>query len=169
MKFLRSKWPWGVNALLIVFMVMLGLYLFNDTLGFANVFQAVFNYARTAAAEHEMPEIQWDWQIGMLCGIFVGAFCGALMNGSFKIVLGWEENKGLAGKTIKTVFGGVLSGFLIMLGAIVSGEVFFGQTAAAMELSAGAWIFLIAALAVGGITALFIERSRDNASDGEGK
>ena len=42
MNCLRKKWPFAVNGLLLSFMVLLGLYLFNDVLGFSAVFCAVF-------------------------------------------------------------------------------------------------------------------------------
>ena len=42
MKFLKQKWPFWVNSLLLIFMVMLGLYLFDDVIGFTGVFQALF-------------------------------------------------------------------------------------------------------------------------------
>ena len=37
MKFLLAKWPFWVNALALIFMVMLGGYLFNDVIGFSGV------------------------------------------------------------------------------------------------------------------------------------
>ena len=159
MKFLKKKWLFGVNAILLIFMVMLGLYLFNDVIGFSGVFQAVFGYAQEAVAEQEMPKVDWDWQICMLGGVFVGALCGALINGSWKIIWAFEEIQGFGAKSVGTACLGIISGFLVMLGAILSGEAFYGQFAAAMELSAGAWFFLAVALISGGITALFLERT----------
>ena len=159
MKFLKKKWPFWLNSLLLVFMVMLGLYLFDDVIGFTGVFQAVFGMAEEAVREQDIPSVEWGWQICMLGGVFVGALGGSLIHGSWKVVWALEGTKNFSGKTLGTAGLGLLSGFLVMLGAILSGEVFYGQFAAAMELSAGAWFFLIVALVSGGITALFIERS----------
>ena len=159
MKFLKKKWLFWINSLLLIFMVLLGLYLFNDVIGFSGVFQAVFGYAQEAVAEQEIPKVDWDWQICMLGGVFVGALCGALINGSWKIIWAFEESQGFSAKSIGTVCWGVVSGFLVMLGAILSGEAFYGQFAAAVELSSGAWFFLAVALISGGITALFLERT----------
>jgi len=84
MKFLQKKWPFWVNAMLLMFMVLLGLYLFNDTLGISKVFQALFGYAETAVRQQEVPEIEWSWQIGLLAGVLLGAAGGALIHGSWK-------------------------------------------------------------------------------------
>ena len=168
MNFLKKKWPFWVNSLMVVFMVLLGLYLFNDTLGSAQVFKAFSGYASDALQNKEMPKIDWTWQIALMCGVFAGALCGALIHGSWKLVLALEDAQSMTGKALKTAVSGVVSGFLIMFGTIISGEVFYGQVAAAMELSAGAWFFLVTACAVGGITALFIER-RNSASSGKGE
>ena len=164
MKFLQKKWPFWVNGLLLMFMVLLGLYLFNDILGFSNVFQALFGYAESALKQGGMPEIEWSWQIGMLAGVLLGASGGSMIHGSWKLCGALEGAKNFAGKTVKTAFTGIFSGFLVMLGSIAAGEAFYGQFAAALELSGGAWFFLVAALTSGGITALFIERSSNTAA-----
>ena len=166
MNFLLSKWPWWVDSLVLIVMIMLGLYIFNDAPGFSGVFQAAFGYAKEAVSDGELPAVEWDWQLGMIVGVFVGALGGALINKSWKITLGFEEAKGLAGKSIVTVVRGFLSGFLVMLGAVLSGEAFYGQVTAAVELSAGAWFFLTASLISGGITALFMERKSGGAASG---
>ena len=80
-------------------------------------------------------------------------------------MLSFEEDKGFSGKVLHTPFWGVVSGFLVMLGAIFGGEVFYGHFASAMELATGSWFFIVLALISGGVTALFIERRNDG---GEG-
>ena len=164
MNFLKKKWPFWVNALLLIFMIMLGLYLFNDTLGFSGVLKVLFGYANTAIREGGVPQVEWTWQIGVFGGVFVGALGGSLIHGSWKLAGAWEECGKFGEKVFKTAVLGILSGFLVMLGAILGGEAFYGQISAATELSAGAWFFLVIALAVGGITALFIERSSEKSS-----
>ena len=172
MNFLHKKWPFLINAAMLVIMVLLGSYMFNDVLGFSGVLQAIFGYASEAIADREIPQVDWDWQIALLGGVFVGALCGSLIHGSWKIMFAFEDSKCAAGKSLGTAALGVLSGFMVMLGAIISGEAFYGQFAAAVELSAGAWFFLLIALISGGVTALFIERrgasgSGTKAKDGE--
>lgn len=168
MNFLRKKWPFWLNAILLILMVLSSLYLFDDAVGFAGLFNNMYDYAGDAVREKDIPGIDWSWQAGLLAGVFAGGVCGSLIHGNWKIVCWWEECSGAAGKFFKTVFGGIFSGFMVMFGAILCGEVFCGQFAAAMELSAGAWFFLITALASGGITALFIERCRSKNSAGNG-
>ena len=74
MNFLKKKWPFWVNSLMVVFMVLLGLYLFNDTLGSAQVFKAFSGYASDALQNKEMPKIDWTWQIALMCGVLPARF-----------------------------------------------------------------------------------------------
>ena len=147
-----------MNALLLIFMVMLGLYLFDDNIGLFSTLEAVFGSAENAVRNSDDLQVDWTWQLGLLAGVFFGSFCGALINGSFKIVWALEDVQGFTGKLFKSIFHSLFSGFLVMLGAIMAGDVLFGQLAAAMEISAAAWFFLVFALITAGITALFIER-----------
>ena len=169
MKFLLAKWPFWVNALALIFMVMLGGYLFNDVIGFSGVFQAFSVYSGDVLYKQDIPLVEWDWQVGMLAGVFIGSVCGALLNKSWKVVPAFEEAGSLASKTFGTPVFGMIAGFLVMFGSIMAGETFYGQVVAAMELSAGAWAFLIVALITAGITALFIERRGGSAGKGGSK
>ena len=45
MLFLKKKWNSAVNALLLIFMIMLGLYLFDDNIGLFSTLSAVFGSA----------------------------------------------------------------------------------------------------------------------------
>lgn len=164
MLFLKKKWHSSVNALLLIFMIMLGLYLFDDNIGLYSALTALFGSAENAVRSSDMPQVEWSWQLGLLGGIFFGSFCGALINGSFKIVWALEDVSGFADKVFKTIFGSLISGFLVMLGAIMAGDVLLGQIPAAMEHSAAAWFFLVFALITAGITALFIERRNSSGS-----
>ena len=91
MKFLLAKWPFWVNALALIFMVMLGGYLFNDVIGFSGVFQAFSVYSGDVLYKQDIPLVEWDWQVGMLAGVFIGSVCGALINKSWKVVPAFEE------------------------------------------------------------------------------
>lgn len=169
MLFLKKKWHSSVNAILLIVMVMLGLYLFNDNIGLFSTLSTVFGSAENAVRNSDMPQVDWTWQFGVLGGVFFGGFCGALINGSFKIVWALEDAQGFSGKVFKSVFYSLFSGFLVMLGAIMAGDILFGQLAAAMEISAAAWFFLVFALITAGITALFIERRNQTAGSKAGK
>lgn len=166
MLFLKKKWHSSVNALLLVFMIMLGLYLFDDNIGLFSTLTALFGSAENAIRSADMPLVEWTWQLGLLGGVFFGGFCGSLINGSFKIVWALEDASELMDKVVKSVFSSMISGFLVMLGAIMAGDVLLGQVSAAMEQSAAAWFFLVFALITAGITALFIERRNSSGSSG---
>ena len=158
MSFLKKRFPAWCNGFCLVIMVMLGLYLFDDNPGLFGALSTFFNSANDAVQTADMPQVELSWQLGLLGGIFFGGFCGSLIQGSFKLVFALEDAKGFTGKTIFTVLWSIFAGFLVMLGAVAAGEILFGQLAAAMELSAGAWFFIVTALIAAGITALFVER-----------
>lgn len=162
MLFLKKKWHSSVNAVLLVFMIMLGLYLFDDNIGLFTTLTALFDSAENAVRSSDMPQVEWTWQLGLLGGVFFGSFCGSLINGSFKIVWALEDVSGFTGKVFKSIFSSLISGFLVMLGAIMAGDVLLGQLSAAMEHSTAAWFFLVFALITAGITALFIERRKSS-------
>ena len=122
-----------INAVCLILMIMLGLYLFDDNIGLFSTLSAVFGSAENAVRNSDMPQVEWSWQLGLLGGVFFGSFCGALINGSFKIVLAVEDTSSFSGKVFKSSLGSLISGFLVMLGAIMAGDVLFGQVAAAME------------------------------------
>ena len=52
-------------------------------------------------------------------------------------------------------------GFLVMLGIQLAGDSVFGQISAAMQLSGGAWVFLIAMTVTGCALAILLERRGD--------
>ena len=168
MLFLKKKWYTWVNALCLVLMLMLGLYLFNDKVGLFDALSGIFNGAQDAVTEQHAPRIEWSWRIGLLFGVFFGSFCGALIHGAFKILWGLEESRGFFGKTFGTALWGLISGFLVMLGGITAGDALAGQFSSAVQHSPGALFFLLTALISAGITALFIERSKSkDSADGK--
>lgn len=167
MLFLKKRWYSWVNAVCLVFFVMLGLYLFDENLGFFDAVCSVCESAQDAVEEHHAPHIDWSWHTGLLFGVFFGSFCGALIHGAFKIAWSLEDSRGFFGKTIGTALWGLVSGFLVMLGAIMAGEAFTGQITAAIQHSAGALFFLVTTLISAGITALFIERRKEKDSAAE--
>ncbi len=168
MNILTAKWPFVVNAFMLALLVMLGLYLFDDTLGLAKAFNDLSGYAEKAVEKGGVPDSPppLNWLVGILAGVLIGGISGGLLNGSWKFAIAFEEEKQFGWKLLKTAIFGVASGFLIMLGSLLAGEVFFGQFAAAMQLSPGAWLFLITALLCGGVTALFAERRQTGGGEG---
>lgn len=163
MNILTAKWPFVINAAALIVLVMLGLYLFDAEPCFAGAFQKLSGYAGGAVEKSSMPEQPppLDWTLGIVLGVLIGGVSGGLLNKSWKCVSAFEEETKFGWKLLKTALLGTGSGFLIMLGCLLSGEVFAGQFAGAMELSPGAWMFLIIAFFCAGATAVFLERTRE--------
>jgi len=56
-----------------------------------------------------------------------------------------------------------------MLGLQLAGDTFFGQWAAAIQMSSGAWIFLISSFGIATMIAILMERRKEGAKEGGDK
>lgn len=161
-KALSGKWPFYVNGVLIALTVILGLYFFNDGLGMSDGMTVISEYCRESVQEKKLAEAPpMDWQTGFLFGIFIGALAAAITSGQWKLRVIQESEGGFFHSFFKTVGFGIGGGFLVMLGLQLAGDTFFGQWAAAIQMSAGAWIFLIAFFAVSVLVAILLERRKE--------
>ena len=138
-----KSWPLYISGPALAFLTVLSLYLFNDSIGLGD--------ARTVASEHcveGVTEQDWDalpldWQLGLLLGIFLGALGTAALAGGYKPRI--SEGEGSVYRRLAvTPVQGIIGGFLVMTGIQLSGDSVFGQFAAGIQLSGGAWVFLIA-------------------------
>ena len=152
---------------MMALLIIGGLYLFDAPVGMSNGYLALSHYWGKVIEHRQLnqaPEI--DWQTGFLIGIFGGALLTALISRQWKFeVFPDDLRRGnavvSAGLALLYGLGG---GFLVMLGLQLAGDSFFGQWAAAVQLSAGAWIFLLAFFITGAMTAIVMARR-----SGEGK
>ncbi len=159
-KFFSGKWSFWISGLVIALIFNLALYLFDAPVGMSNgylplaqYFVKVIDNGRIAAP----PTI--DWQTGFLLGILLGAFLTAILSGNWK----FEFFPSDMGKEFfpafgKSVLAGFSGGFLVMLGLQIAGDSFFGQWAAAMQLSVGAWLFLIVFFVTGTILSILLAK-----------
>lgn len=159
MNLFTGKWPFYVSGPLLAILVVLSLYIFNDVIGMGDATTVATEYCSEALREHragDPPSL--DWQLGLFIGILVGAFVAVLMGNKYKAELMAEGEGSFTIKVLRTVGGGIAGGFLVMLGIQFSGDTVFGHLTAAMQLSGGAWIFLIAMTVTGGALAILLER-----------
>jgi hypothetical protein len=169
MRILTGKWSFYINGAFLSGMIVLCLYLFNDTVGMNDGMIMISEYAgktveQTAdSKEIDLPPL--DWQTGFLGGIFIGALAASLMSGNWKIRFFQEKESGIITKSLKTVLFGFVGGFLVMLGLQLAGDSFLGQWSGALQLSGGSWIFLVSSFAVASGVAILLEQR--NASGGE--
>ncbi len=160
MKFLSGKWSFYVSAVLMAFVINLSLYLFDSPVGMSNGYLSMSQYCGEVIRDKEInsaPVI--DWQTGFLIGIFVGALITALICGDWKFSLFPGDAGGDAVKAFgMSIIKGIGGGFLVMLGLQLAGDSLFGQWAGAMQMSAGAWIFLISFFVTGSIATILLSR-----------
>jgi Sulphur transport len=169
MKTLTGKWSFYINGALLSVMIVLCLYLFQDTVGMNDGMIRITEYAEQTAEqvsdseEIELPPL--EWQTGFLGGIFIGALAAALMSGNWKIRFFQDEESGIVSKSLKTFFYGLGGGFLVMLGLQLAGDSFLGQWSGALQLSGGSWIFLVSCFAVASGIAIMLERHGESGGD----
>jgi hypothetical protein len=166
MNILTGKWSFYVNGTILALLIILCLYLFDDTIGMSDGMVVISEYCQEAIQDQvvENPP-PLDWQTGFLGGIFIGALAAAIISGNWKVRFFQDGESGIVSKSLKTVFCGIGGGFLVMLGLQLAGDSFLGQWSAAIQLSAGAWVFLIVCLVVASGTALLLERRRESGGE----
>ena len=171
MNIVTGKWSFYINGALIALLIVFCLYLFDDTLGMGDGMVVVSEYCNTAVKDKAInPPPALDWQTGFLCGIFIGALAASIISGKWKIrFMQDSEGDGIAATFVKTIVFGLAGGFLVMLGLQLAGDTFFGQWAAAIQMSSGAWIFLISTFGIATMTAILMERRKEGAKEGGDK
>lgn len=162
MRILTGKWSFYINGALLSGMIALCLYLFQDTVGMNDGLIMISEYAEKTVEKtvqnQEVTPPPLDWQTGFLGGIFIGALAAALMSGKWKLRLFHENESGIIAKSLKTVLFSFAGGFLVMLGLQLAGDSFLGQWSGALQLSGGAWIFLVSSFAVACGVAILLEQ-----------
>jgi Sulphur transport len=168
MKILSGKWSFYINGTLIALFIMLSLYLFDDTLGMSDGMLAVSEFVResTEAGEIKAPPTL-NWQLGLLGGILIGALASAIISGSWKIQFAPKDSGGIVAGIWKPIVQGIGGGFLVMLGLQIAGDSFWGQWAAAIQLSSGAWIFIITMFIVASAASILLDRYNEKGKGGE--
>lgn len=164
-----EKWPFYLSGVLMALLILIGLYLFDAPVGMSNGYLALSHYWGGVIENRKITEPPMiDWQTGFLIGIFGGALLTALLSRQWRFELfpsDLKQSNAAASAGISLLYG-LGGGFLVMLGLQLAGDSFFGQWAAAMQLSSGAWIFLLAFFITGALTAIVMAR-RGNAKGGK--
>ena len=171
MNIVTGKWSFYINGALIALLIVLCLYLFDDSVGMGDGMVVVSQYCTSSVKDKALnapPPL--DWQTGFLGGIFIGALSASIISGKWKLRIKQDsEGDGIMKTYFKTVVFGVGGGFLVMLGLQLAGDTFFGQWAAAIQMSTGAWVFLISSFAVAATIAILMERRKESGAKEGGK
>jgi hypothetical protein len=171
MNILTGKWSFYINGALIALLIVLCLYLFDDSLGMGDGMVMISQYCNDSVKDKTLnPPPPLDWQTGFLGGIFIGALSASIISGKWKIRIKQDsEGEGIMLTLFKTVAFGIVGGFLVMMGLQLAGDTFFGQWAAAIQMSAGAWVFLISSFGVAATIAILMERRKESGAKGGDK
>ncbi|MHB9139967.1 MAG: YeeE/YedE thiosulfate transporter family protein [Victivallaceae bacterium] len=171
MNIVTGKWSFYINGALIALLIVLCLYLFDDSVGMGDGMVVVSEYCTSSVKDKTLntpPPL--DWQTGFLGGIFIGALAASIISGKWKLRIKQDsEGDGIMKTYFKTVVFGIAGGFLVMLGLQLAGDTFFGQWAAAIQMSTGAWVFLISSFGVAATIAILMERRKESGAKEGGK
>jgi hypothetical protein len=115
--------------------------------------------------EEEFGSITLNYSLGLIIGIIAGVAFAAIFSGNFKLQLLANYDSGITIRTFKTIFYGIVGGFLVMSGIQIAGESIYGQFISAMQMSVGAWIYLGALLLSGGILAILLDNGGQSSGD----
>ena len=153
----NTKWPFYISGCVLVFAILLGLFMLDDSLGMGQSFTVVGEYFAETAVEEEFGEISINYSLGLVFGIILGVIFAAVFSGNFKFQLIANYDAGITIRAFKTVFYGLFGGFLVMTGIQICGEAIYGQFVSAIQMSVGSWIYLGAMLLSGGILAILLD------------
>lgn len=159
-----KSWPFYISGTVLAFLTVLSLYMFNDSIGLGDAMTMASEHCVEGVTEQDWDALPLDWQLGLLLGIFLGALGTSALSGGFKPKFS-DGSGSVPRRMFITPVLGILGGFLMMTGIQLSGDSVFGQFAAGMQLSGGAWIFLIA-MAVSAVllACLFAQRGGRNSA-----
>ena len=138
-----GSWPFWISGSALAFLTVLSLYLFNDSIGLGDAMTMASEHCVEGVTEQDWDALPLDWQLGLLLGIILGAVGTAALSGWYKPSFSDGEGS-VSRRVVMTPLLGIIGGFLVMTGIQLSGDSVFGQFAAGMQLSGGAWVFLIA-------------------------
>ena len=138
-----KSWPFYISGSVLAFLTVLSLYMFNDSIGLGDAMTLASEHCVEGVTDQDWDALPLDWQLGILLGIILGAVGTAALSGWYKPRFSDGEGS-VTRRVVLTPLLGILGGFMMMTGIQLSGDSVFGQFAAGMQLSGGAWIFLIA-------------------------
>lgn len=169
--FFTGKWSPYLSGTLLAVLFVLSLYVLDSPTGLSDAYLMISEYGRVAIADRTfgrelLDRFPFDWQTGFLIGICAGAMVAAILGGQWKFRIFPESSsqQGTLSSSGLSPLVGLAGGFLVMLGLQLAGDSFLGQWSAAIQLSAGAWIFFVS-LAVWGVVFTALLALKSNAGE----
>lgn len=158
MKSLCAKLPFFAVAPILALLLVASLCLFDGNTGLSDAMTAFSEYCDEAVINREIPDTPTlEWQHVLLIGILIGAVLAAVLTKAFKLEFTFGGANHFS-DFLKTAGSGIAGGFLMMLGIQLAGDTVWGQWAAAIQLSSGAWLFLAAMTITGVVLAILFEQ-----------
>lgn len=154
----NTKWPFYFSGTMLAFAILLSLYVLNDVLGMGEAMTAVNEFCHKTFDYGSPQKVPFDYCTVFAVGIMLGAFTASLFSNNFRFQITPDCGGSFTSRQFKSVFGGFIGGFFVMLGIQLAGENVYGQLVAAIQLSGSAWLFLAAMLSAGISLSLLLER-----------
>ncbi len=150
MSILTKKWSIWTTGLVIALFMLLSLFILDSPLGLSNTYLVLLGYLEESIKEQQINQLDFNWQIAFLIGIFIGGLITAIFMGKWDFNFFPEErkSKGFIASIGITPVQGIIGGVLVMTGLQLAGDSFLGHWFGAMQLSVGSFIFILTTFAV---------------------
>lgn len=163
----NTKWPFYFSGTALTFIVLLSLYMLNDTIGMGESATAVNEFCTDSVQSGSVQKIHFNYTTVFAVSLMLGAFTASLFSNNFKFQISPDCGGSFTERQFKAVFGGLFGGFITMLGVQLSGESVYGHLVGAIQLSGTSWLFLAAMMFSGTMLALLLERRGSSKAGGE--
>ena len=154
----NTKWPFYFSGTMLAFAVLASLYFLNDAVGMGDAMTVINEFCHKSLDSGRIRRVNFDYCTVYAVGIMLGAFTASLFSNNFRLQITPDCGGSFSSRQFKSVFGGFIGGFLVMLGVQLSGESVYGQLVGAIQLSGSSWFFLVSMLLSGTLLALLFER-----------
>ncbi|MBR2509664.1 MAG: YeeE/YedE family protein [Lentisphaeria bacterium] len=165
----NTKWPFYFSGTMLAFAILLSLYVLNDVLGMGEAMTAVNEFCHKSFDAGRPQRVHFDYCTVFAFGIMLGAFTASIFSNNFRIQITPDCGGSFTSRQFKSVFGGFLGGFLVMLGIQLAGENIYGHLVGTIQLSGSSWLFLISMLLSGTLLSLLFERKGISQDGGDSK
>lgn len=165
----NTKWPFYFSGTMLAFIILLSLYVLNDTVGMGDSITIANEFCNKSIDSGRPQAVHFDYCTIFAVGLMLGAFTASIFSNNFRLQFAPDCGGSFTSRQFKGVAGGLLGGFITMLGVQLSGESVYGHIAGAIQLSGNSWLFLMSMLFSGTLFAILLDRKGISQEGGDSK
>ncbi len=165
----NTKWPFYFSGTMLAFIILLSLYILNDVIGMGDTMTVANEFCHKSIDSGTPKAVPFDYCTIFAVAMMFGAFTASLFSNNFRLQIAPDCGGSFTSRQFKGVIGGLLGGFITMLGVQLSGESIYGHLAGAIQLSGNSWLFLLSMLFSGTLLAILFDRKGISQEGGDSK